>query len=41
MIHLMSAMYLLQDDFLTHDRVQARGAEPLGMTVRSPGLADG
>ena len=40
-IHLVSAMHLLQDEFLTYDRVQARGAESLGMTVRSPGLADG
>ncbi len=40
-IHLVCALRLGQDDFLTHDRVQARGAESLGMTVHSPGLPDG
>lgn len=40
-IHLVCALRLSQDDFLTYDRVQARGAESLGMTVRSPGLEDG
>lgn len=39
-IHLVCALRLAQDEFLTYDRVQARGAESLGMSVRSPGLED-
>ncbi len=39
-IHLVCALRLAQDEFLTYDRVQARGAGSLGMTVRSPGLED-
>lgn len=40
-VHLVCALRLTQDEFLTDDRVQARGAESLGMTVRSPGPEDG
>lgn len=40
-IHLVTAAHLEQTDFVTYDRVQARGAEAVGLLVRSPGLDDG
>lgn len=40
-IHLVCALRLGEREFLTYDRVQARGAESLGLQVSSPGMADG
>ncbi len=40
-IHIITATRLEQTDFVTYDRVQARGAEAMGFVVRSPGLDDG
>lgn len=40
-IHLVCALRLGERKFLTYDRVQARGAESLGLQVSSPGMADG
>jgi len=40
-VHVVTALRLGETDFVTYDRVQARGAEALGLLVRSPGLADG
>lgn len=40
-IHIITATRLEQTEFVTYDRVQARGAEAIGLVVRSPGLEDG
>jgi len=40
-IHIITATRPEQTDFVTYDRVQARGAEAMGLLVRSPGLEDG
>ena len=40
-IHIITATRLEQTDFVTYDRVQARGAEAMGFVVRSPGHEDG
>lgn len=40
-IHIITATRLEQTDFVTYDRVQARGAEAMGFVVRSPGLEGG
>lgn len=40
-IHLVTATRLQQTDFVTYDRVRARGAEAMGLVVRSPGLEQG
>ena len=40
-IHIAAALRLGEREFLTYDRVQARGAESLGLQVSSPGMADG
>lgn len=40
-IHLVAAARLGQIDIVTYDRQQARGAEAMGMLIRSPGLDDG
>ena len=40
-IHLVTATRLQQTDFVTYDRVQARGADAMGLVVRSPGLEPG
>ena len=36
-IHLVAATRLGQTDFVTYDRVQARGAHAMGLAVQSPG----
>jgi len=40
-IHIITATRREQTDFVTYDRVQARGAEAMGFGVRSPGLEGG
>jgi len=40
-IHLVTAARLQQTEFVTYDRVQARGAEAMGLVVRSPGMKEG
>jgi predicted nucleic acid-binding protein len=40
-IHLVTATRLGQTEFTTYDRVQARGAEAMGLVVRSPGTEAG
>lgn len=40
-IHLAAALRLGERVFLTYDRVQACGAEALGLEVHSPGMPDG